>query len=90
MTSRLFDPGPAVRLTGRQQAALACVKAAGLDGVTAYDVGKALGAPDAFARSTGRDLLKALKRAGHVRQRRGGVWQAVDARVRGMSEDIGF
>lgn len=67
------------KLTDRQARALGILRAAGPDGMTGEDLGTEFGASFRWAKSTGLELARALKRKGYVRQARGGIYVALDA-----------
>jgi hypothetical protein len=74
-------PVPAVPqpLTDRQEMALSFLKEAGRDGLTGEELGRlVLGGPNRYAKSTGLELLKALKKKGHARETKGKVFVALD------------
>lgn len=77
----LFTPPPQTPdpLTNRQAEALDHLKTAGPDGLTSDQLGELIGAPPLHRRSTGHNLLRALKKKRHATERRGGVFVAVDA-----------
>lgn len=68
--TRLFDPGPAVTLTDRQQRAYRAILAAGYDGITSENLGAAVGAQPDWQKTAGSEVGKALRRKGLVQQRR--------------------
>lgn len=77
----LFDMATAPRaLTDRQATALEHLKDAGRDGLGGTELGKLMHGHTGcrFCKSTGLELLRALKAKGHARQGRGGAWFAVD------------
>jgi hypothetical protein len=83
------------KLTPRQLLALDFIRSTGNDGATATEIGMALGGHPDFHRSNGAAVAKALKRHGAVRQRKGGLYVALDAAedtalLPGMSEDIPY
>ena len=87
----LFTPPPRQPedLTEIQAEALNHVRAACHDGIRPYELGKAMGSGEMYARSNGAALLKALKKKRWVEQRRMGgqmVFVAVDAP---SGDDIG-
>lgn len=85
----LFDVPAIVTLTDRQTRALEIVQAAGVDGLTAFELGIHF-TSEQYARGTGLQLARALKKRGLVRQRRGGVYVAVNARPAGMTDEIPY
>jgi hypothetical protein len=68
--TRLFDPGPATKLTPRQARAYAAIKQAGYDGIDSDHLGAAVGARPDWCHSAGVEVGKALRRKGLVCQRR--------------------
>lgn len=86
------------KLTGRQADALQHLKAAGPEGITGSELGRALGVSEQWAKSNGLQVLKALKAKGLVEQKRGGIWRAIGATTpaddgvmpRGMTDEIPY
>jgi hypothetical protein len=66
------------KLTERQARALAFIQACGTDGATATETGRHLGATEMWAKSSGLEVSRALKKKGLVRQRKGGIWVATN------------
>lgn len=66
-------------LTDRQERALELLREAGPAGRTGEELGTAFGAHSMWAKKTGLELARALKKKGLVRQLRGGYYAAVDA-----------
>lgn len=67
-------------LTDRQTVALAFLQAAGSPGLNGYQLGQLMhGHADCrFCKSAGRELLGALKKKGHARQTKGGIFIALE------------
>ena len=66
-------------LTNRQAVGLSFLRDAGHDGLRPQELGELMfGQPSRYAKSTGLDLLKALKKKGHARQTRGGIYIALE------------
>lgn len=75
--STLFDPGPPAeaRLTERQRRVLEAVRTSP-GGITAAQAGSYAGASEAWAESTGRDILTRLRTLGYgLVRRRTGQWE---------------
>lgn len=105
----LFDPPAAEKvekpLTERQQFVLELVQHAGSEGLAADEVGARLcarrGKHDVDDRcqwcpTSGREVLKALRRRGLVKSRRNGSWYALEGQVEpellppGMTDEIPY
>ena len=68
---------PPATLTDRQAQALEHLQNAGADGLTGADLGRLMGSGPHYAKTVGLELLRVLKKKGHARSRRAGVWVAV-------------
>jgi len=79
------QPAP---LTDRQQRALDAIRRAGHEGLSGWDIGDAIGEHPLYCRANGVRLARALKARGLVRQRKGGLYVAIDpGPPRGMLPD---
>jgi hypothetical protein len=90
----LVDVPPLVKLTDRQQTALAFLQSCGTDGCTASELGRALGATR-YARETGQDVARALAKKGAAKYRRGkgdrpGAWIATNLPENRSPADAAF
>jgi hypothetical protein len=86
----LFDPGPADRLTERQQLVMAAIGRAGEDGIRAPQAGAAIHSNRGihshndecrYCHSEGAHLLRRLQELGHVTRDRHGNWRATGQTV---------
>lgn len=90
----LFDPGPAARLTERQQLVMDAVRKGGEDGIRAPQAGAAIHSSRGvhghldecrYCYSEGAHILRRLQELGHVTRDRHGNWRAA-----GTSRDVGY
>lgn len=91
---RLFDAPAAQRLTDRQERALTYIQETGTQGARPHAIGLAVGATETWAKTTGLEIARALKKKGYVRQKRGHIFIAIDAQDTvmppGMTDEIPF
>lgn len=84
-------PEPPRPLTNLQAEALQHLQAAGRDGLSPLALGKLMGSAPLYQHSSGIGLLKALKKKGHARLTRGGIYVALELPpVRAFHDEIPF